>query len=210
MVICRGKVWVSGGFLLLLSMFFWMDSEMGGLFPALAACFLHEMGHVQMARRLKEPVKCIKLTAVGAELHFRNNEISYQKDLLITLAGPVTSLFCAWVAAELKVFVLAGMCLGQGIFNLLPIYPLDGGRVLSLVLMNWRDGAWVDFAGDAMSLLSIFVTLFLGFVLLWKYGNPSLGIVGCWLFAGRLKIQQRKRKKHLQKGRKCGNIPQSE
>ena len=118
---------------------------------------------------------------------------------MITAAGPVASFLAAWVAAELDLFVLAGMCLGQGIFNLLPILPLDGGRFLYLLLMNWKDGIWADPATDAISLVFVLLLLGAGLLLLWKFGNPTLGITACWLLAGKLKFKERKRKKHLQK-----------
>jgi len=191
---------VSSGFLFLILMLFWLDKETKILGPAIAACVLHEVGHVLMAKIFGISVKYISLTIVGAELYFWNEErISYLQDMLITAAGPAASIFAARVAGELENFLLAGMCLGQGIFNLLPVLPLDGGRFLYLVLLNWSDGTWANIVVETISLVIVIMIAGIGVLVLLKYGNPTMGITACWLLAGKLKIYTGKRKKCLQK-----------
>jgi len=184
---CRGRIQMSGGFFLLMTMLFWLDSGIGFLIPAVAAGFLHEMGHLGVAWWLGLHIKYISLTAIGAEMHFKETEISYAKDLLITAAGPAASLLCAWISAEREEFILAGMCLGQGIFNLLPIYPLDGGRFLHLLLLNWKDGIWADTVTDVFSVITVIASAGGGIALLCIYGNPTLVITACWFLIVRLK-----------------------
>lgn len=90
------------------------------------AVTLHELGHYTALRAFKIPIYSLSVTPRGLIMEI--GEIGGFKAFVCALAGPVFSLmllfiarwapraaFCAWV---------------HSLFNLLPIYPLDGGRAL--------------------------------------------------------------------------------
>lgn len=107
----------------------------------LVAAALHECGHLVMLRLFHVPIEGLKLSALGAELYARRAEnLSYGRELLVTLAGPAANALCAVVFAMLSRFliwpdgfVFAGANAILCIYNLLPIPPLDGGRTVYLV-----------------------------------------------------------------------------
>jgi len=87
----------------------------------------------------------------------------------------------------------AGLSLGQGLFNLLPILPLDGGRALGLLLTSLGGE---DSAGHVMRVLSAVLSGALlggGLVLLRVFGNPTLLVTAAWLTAGQLRISKKGR-----------------
>ena len=141
------RVEASPGFLLLLGALFWLDEGVGLLPWGLLACIVHELGHIAAALACGGRVERLSLTMVGAELSFSyRTPLSYGRDSLVALAGPGANLLLGglffWQGRHLP----AVLTLGLGVFNLLPIRPLDGGRALYL-LASWAAG---PAAGEAV------------------------------------------------------------
>ena len=181
---------MSPGFLVLLALLCYLDEDLGLLGWALAACGLHELGHVAAVSLLGGRVKEMRLTAVGAELALDGaRPLSYGREALAVLAGPGASLLTAVLAAAGKRFLLAGLSLGQGLFNLLPILPLDGGRALQLLASRGgEEGARRALCGLSAVLSGLLLGG--GLILLRVFGNPALLITAAWLTAGQMKAER--------------------
>ena len=108
-----------------------------------------------MLRLFRVPVDGLRLSALGAVIYARGaRRLSYGRELLVTLAGPVVNLLSAVLFAYLARrfawewgYLFAGAHVLLGVYNLLPVAPLDGGRALYL-LVAWR---WGPTAGDTAS-----------------------------------------------------------
>jgi Zn-dependent protease/predicted transcriptional regulator len=130
---------------------------MGAVAALLLFCsvLLHELGHSYVAQRYRIPIGQITLFLFGGVAQMRAEPPTPKAEFLIAIAGPVVSFalgaVClgAAVAAEwlLKAsggqgFVVLGGLLGivnvqLGLFNLIPGFPLDGGRALRAGLWAW-------------------------------------------------------------------------
>jgi Zn-dependent protease/CBS domain-containing protein len=119
--------------------------------------FLHELGHSLVAKKFGIRTLDIELTPMGAMSHLEHVPENPKHELLISLAGPLVSLCIAlllFVGLKVgdhlfdfdEVFdprqqpVAAVMWLNLllGLYNLLPIFPMDGGRGLRAVLAMRR------------------------------------------------------------------------
>src|SRR5262249_40613489 len=119
-----------------------------GLVAALAffTCIvLHELGHALVARRVGIPIRGITLFLFGGVAEMEDEPPSASSEFLMAVAGPAVSAALAvmlWLSSKLVeapavVFplrYLAGINLWVLIFNLVPAFPLDGGRVLRSIL----------------------------------------------------------------------------
>ncbi len=103
--------------------------EPGLLLPAALAAACHELGHCAALGLLGNAPARLKLSAAGAELTPKR-PLSYALELPAALAGPGASVLCALLAARWGFYLFAGLSLALGLFNVLPILPLDGGRAL--------------------------------------------------------------------------------
>ncbi|MDE7261936.1 MAG: site-2 protease family protein [Oscillospiraceae bacterium] len=139
-----GKLEISWGFPVLAAM-----ALLAGTGEALPAAVLsalaHETGHLLALGLAGARVERIRLTAFGAEIQADTRYLPYPREILCTLAGPAVNLALAVVFARLLGDDLAaGVNLVLGVFNLLPVPALDGGRILHL-LVSW---GWDPMAAD--------------------------------------------------------------
>lgn len=177
---------VTPGFVVLLALLCYLDEGLGLLGWGLLACALHELGHIAAIRLLGGRVERLRLTAVGAELAQDGaRPLSYGKEALAVLAGPAASLLTAWLAMRASFFLLAGLSLGQGLFNLLPVLPLDGGRAACLLLSS-RGGEGTQRGLCCLSAALSGLLLGGGLILLRVFGNPTLLVTAAWLTAGQM------------------------
>jgi len=109
----------------------------------LLAAAMHEGGHLLLLGLLGAPVEGIRLGAFGAEIRAYTERLSYGKELLATLAGPAANLVSAPLIALLAArcgwawgYLFAGAHAVLGVYNLLPIPPLDGARALYLAVAD--------------------------------------------------------------------------
>lgn len=114
----------------------------GELIIAFAFVLLHELMHYTTARILGFSGFDIEILPIGAVLKMRDlDEASPKEDLIISLSGPFLNLILAVVFYVLFIFfnssyfqLIYKSNLAIGIFNLIPAFPLDGGRVLRDIL----------------------------------------------------------------------------
>lgn len=100
------------------------------LLSAFFAACIHEVSHIAAIALLGGSVNSLALEPFGAVIHAEG--IDGWKEILSAVAGPLGSFFSVLVIRQFPVF---GLCaLVQGAYNLLPVYPLDGGRILYGIL----------------------------------------------------------------------------
>lgn len=193
MVHAKHKVSVSGGFGILLAVLLFLDEH--NVVPwALMACLFHELGHGIVICLLGGEVKSFTLTVIGAEIiPTRKRLFSYREELLIAAAGPLMSFICAMLSASFaagdidneNALLFSGLNLMLGLFNLLPAGPLDGGRILKILLMHRYSFETGEQRYQYFSALISVGLLALGiFHILRLGGNITLLLTGVWLLAG--------------------------
>lgn len=115
----------------------------------LIAVFLHELGHGLIADFLGYKLNQITFLPFGASISGKENVFySTKHEIIVAVCGPLVNLFLLilcyalfWcfpsIYCYLDIFYYANLVLF--IFNFLPIFPLDGGRVLFAILKNKYD-----------------------------------------------------------------------
>lgn len=102
--------------------------------------FIHEIAHIIVAKIYKINIKNLRVLLFGFSMQIANNKNNKIKQkILMYLIGPISNFLLAIIFYFLNIdhieklkFVYTNLCLG--IFNLLPIFPLDGGNILKELL----------------------------------------------------------------------------
>lgn len=182
------EVELSPGFLSLVALMVWMDKETGFLPWALTACVAHEVGHLAAGALLRGKLERFSLTFVGAEMSVKYARmLSYREETAVALAGPAMNLLFGAAAGWLGATIPAVFSLVVGGFNLLPVLPLDGGRVLQAALNASVGVQYSERLMTVSSGLVIGVMLGLGMLAAEMFANFTLLLTSGWLLVNTLK-----------------------
>jgi Zn-dependent protease/CBS domain-containing protein len=160
---------------------------------SVASLYGHELAHAMVARAFGIPVRTISLFLLGGMAHITRESPSPHAELLIAVVGPAASLAVGLVAALASLTLwdvappvaalglwLAMMNIPLAIFNLVPAYPLDGGRVLRAVLwFAGQDLRWGSLVAARVGQVAAVGLLFSGVWVLFDGSNGALS--GLWL-----------------------------
>jgi Zn-dependent protease/CBS domain-containing protein len=170
---------------------YWIMGVIGaiGLF---AGIVLHELSHSLVARRLGIPIQGITLWIFGGVAHMEEVPPNPQAELSMAIAGPLASITLGaafWglhvlgsqtgfpVTIQALTWYLWRINIILGVFNLVPAFPLDGGRILRAGLWKWKNN--IVSATRIASIIGsgfAFVLMFLGFLFMFRGGI----VAGIW------------------------------
>jgi len=119
----------------------------GGIMFAIGVAFsivAHELGHSLTARAFGHPTMNITLSALGGCAALTSLPKKWWQEFLVAVAGPFVSLVLGIGSFFILDFITIGFLerfaflnISLAIFNLLPGFPMDGGRVLRSIL-SWQ------------------------------------------------------------------------
>lgn len=179
----------------------WMAVRGAGFLLALFGCvLLHELGHSVTAQQFGITTKDIILLPIGGVARLKKMPDKPWQELLVALAGPAVNIVIALVLGSILIFqyglqvfhsieILGGNFLLSltwanlvlAVFNMVPAFPMDGGRILRALLASAMDyGAATRIAAGIGKALAV---LF-GFAGLIIWSNPLFVFIALFVFLG--------------------------
>ncbi len=160
---------------------------------------LHELGHSLTAQRYHIKTRDITLLPIGGVASLEGIPEKPKEELLITLAGPLVNVaiallllpFVHWgetseafqglgtVSGQSFIMSLLSVNITLAVFNMIPAFPMDGGRVLR-ALLSYKMGR----VKATRIAAGIGQAIAVGFVILGFLGNPFLVFIGVFIFMG--------------------------
>jgi Zn-dependent protease len=151
----------------------------------------HELGHAYFSSRFGRAPSIELLWSGGLTISSRFTLLSYPKEMMISFAGPLAGFLLGgiiflltWLLGPLQNQILAWIAgqlmwvnIGWGIFNLIPIIPLDGGAIMRN-LYHWLKNPYNDRVPYQISIGFGLITIFAVLVLLQRSGFFIAIVIG--------------------------------
>lgn len=171
-------------FLFLVLFYFTNQIKLYGILMLFA--LIHEIGHVLAGILLGMKVKKIEIMPLGVRVSFKakiedynkkiacSNKVTIKK-LAIAIAGPITNLIFAIVficipinIENVQASMLVYTNILIAIFNLLPIYPLDGGRIVKCLLkLKFNTELTLNYTNHISNITIIILTVISSIIILY-------------------------------------------
>ncbi|HCC03737.1 MAG TPA: hypothetical protein DEP51_02620 [Clostridiales bacterium] len=182
-------------FLILILFYFTNQIEIYTLIMIFA--IIHELSHLLAGLVLKMKIKRITLMPVGLSIEFKipyedlnikilkSNKLELKK-ILITIAGPLINIIIIFMSLflniklELKYLIIYSNLL-IAVFNLLPIYPLDGGRIFKSAICLIKGKRKAENIINKISNIMFFLIMIIFSILIYYLKNISVLIIMFYL-----------------------------
>ena len=97
------------------------------------AVLVHELAHTVVAKKFNHYVEHVYLDLLNGAAAIDTTYSPYNQTILIVAAGPISNLILYFIGSYLGLDIFTQINMFLFIFNILPIYPMDGGRICKAI-----------------------------------------------------------------------------
>ncbi len=193
------KIKISIPFLALTAILYVLDMQ-NVFLPTFLAVLFHEFGHIAAIKLCGGTIEKIDIKLFGARIYVPELALMpYKSEIIIAAAGPgagfLTAVSCLAAAKFLKFEIpdyFVGINVVISVINLIPVYPLDGGRIVfgaSMMLFSLKSAYIIYYIISLFA--AFFVCLLCGIGLSQGVTNPTIFIFALYVLVCAATIRPR-------------------
>ena len=168
---------------------------------------IHEFGHLLAGLLLGMKPEKMEIMPYGVSISFKVMPKDYNKKIrcgnllelkkiLVALAGPITNVIIILVVWQMKLNVFGAFMILYSnllllLFNLLPIYPLDGGRIIKGILLLFFGRMKADRYINIISFVSLMLITFIASIVIYQVENIAIFLIVLALWGIFIKEEER-------------------
>lgn len=178
---------------------FYITGQLGEYAVILILAFVHELGHLLAGIILGMKPAKLELKPYGISISFKINPNDYNKKIakgnllelkkaIVACAGSVTNLIIIIITLNLRLNIFTSLLIIYSnilliIFNLIPMYPLDGGRIVKSLIYLFLGKKKAEKYTNNISFIFLIIVTFMGSVATFYFENMAifLIIICLWL-----------------------------
>ena len=159
---------------------------------------IHELGHLLVGLTLGQKPKEIKINPFGLSILFKFNVDEYNrkikngnelelKKIFIAFAGPITNILLIIIASITRIdefmrtlIIASNVVIAS--FNLLPIYPLDGGRIVKGILHIFLGKHNSEKMVNDISIIVTIILTFIASIAIYYFKNISIFLITIYVW----------------------------
>lgn len=154
---------------------------------------LHEFGHFFAGLLLKMRPEKMEIMPYGVSIAFQITQNDYNKKIrrgnqleikkiIVALAGPLTNIVIMLIVSQMKLNVFEGLMILYAnlllvLFNFLPIYPLDGGRIVKGILHIFFGKRKAETYINRISFVTLILVTFVSSILIYQVENIAIFLI---------------------------------
>ncbi len=159
---------------------------------------IHELGHLFAGLLMGMKPEKIEIMPFGVSIAFKINVKEYNKKIkrgnileikkmIVALAGPLTNLLIILITAKINIDIINSLIIIYTnilimIFNLLPIFPLDGGRILKSVLHIYLGKRKSEKYINVISKITVIIITVISSILILYIQNIGIFLIDIYLW----------------------------
>ena len=195
--------------IILFALIFYFTGQIEIYCLCLLFALIHELGHVLVARILGNKLLKFKIMPLGFSIFLQTNIEDYNKkikkgnmyvlkNLIISMAGPITNIIIFLVTFFLPIELMLKEKIIYinaiiAIFNLIPMYPLDGSKILQnalkLFCSNKESYKYINIVANAtLIIFTIFCSVFILYA-------QNIAIVAILIYLWYINVKENERQK---------------
>lgn len=160
-------------------------------------CFIHELGHIFVGLIFNMKIEKLEIMPFGFSVSFEDSVTENFKKIFVAAAGPLVTLALISIFFNIEIKLKQEIIYSNIlilIYNLMPIYPLDGGRIIKGILQIKVEEERAQKMIWKLTKITMIIITFVCSIAVYYFKNIAIFLSCIFLWTIILRIEEKRRK----------------
>ena len=160
-------------------------------------CFIHELGHMFVGLIFNMKIEKLEIMPFGFSVSFEDSVTENFKKIFVAAAGPLVTLALILIFFNIEIKLKQEIIYSNIlilIYNLMPIYPLDGGRIIKGILQIKVEEERAQKMIWKLTKITMIIITFVCSIAVYYFKNIAIFLSCIFLWIIILRIEEKRRK----------------